>query len=1150
MFPYPAMHRSHSLSFPLQRAYLRNVVECPSCRRENADSARFCVSCGTALVLACAECGANVPAGATFCPACGVPVAVEAKPSGDERKVVTVLFADLVDSTSRAERLDPEDVRGLLSPYFASVRAEVERFGGTIEKFIGDAVVAIFGAPVAHEDDPERAVRTAFAMRDAVGELNDGSDVDLHLRIGVNTGEAVVSLGAIETGVGIVTGDVVNTCQRLETAAPVDGILVGESTYRATSGAFEYREAGPVPAKGKSRLVPAWEALSAREAVERPATPLVGRWQELSQLLDALVRVREERTPQLVSLVGVPGIGKTRLARELVNAVEAEPDTATWLRGRCLPYGDGVSFAALAEMARAQAGILTTDSETEAAAKLRAAVEALPGEADAGWLETHLRPLVGLAAEAPEAREDSFAAWRRFFEALAEVRPLVLVFEDLHWADPGVLDFVDHLVDWSSGVPLLVLCTARPELLERRPDWGGGKLNAITISLSPLSDEETGDLVGAVLGQEPPAAVAEALLARAGGNPLYAEEYARMLVERGLLVRDNGSWRLAQPDLPLPESVQGTIAARIDTLPADEKAVLQEAAVVGKVFWLGAVAASGALSRENAERLLHALERKEFVRRERRSSIADEAQLTFRHVLVRDVAYGQLPRARRAEAHSRAAAWLESLGGEELAEQLAYHYECALELRRTLGEDTGDLAGRAVEAFHLAGERASSVNAFEAARRFFAAELDLRPEDDPQRPYALLGLGKARSHAEGSGTAELEQAYEALEAAGDREAAAEVASALGPLLWARGDAEHATEWLNRAGELVTDLPPTRTKGLVLARLASLHNVRDETDDAQRLAQAALELAEQVGSDEVRARALGAIAASRTQTGDWQGFDDYAESVELATKLRSPEAIVNIINYAGARVAFGDLRGAFELQAQGRDLARELGDRRYAAWLHAEEIWEHHWQGRWDEALRLADEVIESGGAGATGYMEIPARLTRARILYDRERETEAAEDVERALAHALEIGEVQVVVPALGLRARLRREGDPAAAEADIAAALERIRGRDVWAGLAWADIGVVLAELGLPFPDVAASSRWIEAARSLEHDPGAAADLYREIGSLPDEAHARLRAAQLLLAAGRSEEAAPHLKAALDFYRGVDATARVAAAETLLTSA
>jgi len=1079
---------------------------CPSCRRENSDSARFCVSCGTALLLACVECGADVPVGATFCPACGAPVAVETKPSGEERKVVTVLFADLVGSTSRAERLDPEDVRDLLSPYFATVRAEIEQFGGIVEKFIGDAVMAVFGAPASHEDDPERAVRAAFAMRDAVGALNDDSDADLHLRIGVNTGEAVVSLGAIETGVGIVTGDVVNTGQRLEAAAPVDGILVGESTYRATAGAIEYREAGPVPAKGKSRPVPAWEALGTRESAGRPATPLVGRWQELSQLLDALVRVREERTPQLVSLVGVPGIGKTRLARELVTAVEAEPDTATWLRGRCLPYGDGVSFAALAEMARTQAGILATDSEEEAAAKLRAAVEALPGEADAGWLETHLRPLVGLAAEAPEAREDSFAAWRRFFEALAEARPLVLVFEDLHWADPAVLDFVDHLVDWASGVPLLVLCTARPELLERRPGWGGGKLNAITISLSPLSDEETSDLVESLLGQEPPPVVAEALLAQAAGNPLYAEEYARMLVERGLLVRDNGSWRLAQPDLPLPESVQGTIAARIDTLPADEKAVLQEAAVVGKVFWLGAVAAGAGLERDEAERLLHQLERKEFVRRERRSSIADEGQLSFRHVLVRDVAYGQLPRPRRAEAHARAAAWLESLGGDELAEQLAYHYECALELRRALGEETADLAGRAVEAFHQAGERALSVNAFEAARRFFEAELDLRPEDDPRRPYARLGLGKARGHAEGGGAAELEQAFEELQAAGDVETAAEVASSLGPLLWARGETEGAAEWLHRSGDLVADLPPSRTKAMVLGRLAGLHSVRDEADDAIRVAEAALELAGQLGAEDVRARALGALGNARTQNGDWKGFEDHALSVELATRLRSPEAIVNIINYAGSLIAYGDLAGAFELQEQGRKLSEELGEGRYAAWLHAERVSELHWTGRWDEALELADEVV-AGSAEVAAYMEIPARLIRARIRFDRGASAEALADVEPALAQSLEIGEVQVVVPALALRARLRLEDDPAGAEADVASVLERIRGKEVWASYAWSDLGVVLAGLELPFPELNVSSRWIEAARAFATDRAAAAEIYAEIGSRPDEAFARLQA-------------------------------------------
>jgi tetratricopeptide (TPR) repeat protein len=519
-------------------------------------------------------------------------------------------------------------------------------------------------------------------------------------------------------------------------------------------------------------------------------------------------------------------------------------------------------------------------------------------------------------------------------------------------------------------------------------------------------------------------------------------------------------------------------------------------------------------------------------------------------VLVRDVAYSQLPRARRADAHVRTAAWLETAGAEELAEQLAHHYTCVLELRRALGEDTSEIAAQAVEAFHQAAERALGANAFEAARRFFAAELDLRAENDPQRPYALLGLGRARAHAEGSGTDELEQAYEALEAAGDLETAAEVASELGPLFWARGESEKAVGWSNRGAELVEDLPPSRTKALVLSRLASLHSIRDEVDEAIRLAEAALALAEQVGSDEVRARALGALANARTQTGDWSGFEDYALSVEIATNLRSPEAIVHLINHAGSRIAYGDLAGAFELQARGRELSREFGETRYAAWLHAEQVSENHWRGRWDDALRLAEEVVSTAAGGAAAYMEIPARLTRAQILCDRGQNREAREDVERALAQALENGEVQVVVPALALRARLGREEDPTAAEADVSDALARMAGNEVWASHAWADIGVALAELELPFPTLDASSRWIEAARAFASEPATAAELYAAIGSRPDEAYARLRAARLLSANGETEAAASQLRRALEFYREVDAGARVADAEALLASA
>ena len=418
--------------------------------------------------------------------ACGAALEAEAPAAREERKVVTVFFADLVGFTGRAEQLDPEDVRAMLSPYYARLRSEIERFGGTVEKFIGDAVMAVFGAPVAHEDDPERAVRAALAVRDAVQELNDDNpSLDLHVRIAVNTGEAVVALDARPSeGEGMVAGDVVNTAARLQTAAPVDGILVGETTYRATKRVVEYGDYQPVTAKGKSEPILVWEALGARarygvDVAQRGGAELVGRRQELDLLLEALARVEREGTPQLVTLVGVPGMGKSRLVWELAEAVDASPDRFVfWRQGRSLPYGEGVAFWALAEMVKAQAGILETDSAEIAETKLIETVsDLLPDASEARWVETQLRRLVGVSAEderGGDRRDESFAAWRRFFEALAERGPATLVFEDLHWADDNLLDFVDYLVDWATDSRLLVLGTARPELLERRPGWGGG----------------------------------------------------------------------------------------------------------------------------------------------------------------------------------------------------------------------------------------------------------------------------------------------------------------------------------------------------------------------------------------------------------------------------------------------------------------------------------------------------------------------------------------------------------------------------------------------------------------------------------------------------------------------------------------------------
>src|SRR6476619_740700 len=615
----------------------------------------------------CVACGQENPEGFKFCGACAAPLSTAAAASREDRKVITVLFADLVGFTSRAEKLDPEDVRAMLSPYYARLRHELERHGGTVEKFIGDAVVALFGAPVAHEDDPERAVRAAIAIREAIVELNEADPtLELEVRIAVNTGAARVALGARpELGEGMASGDVVNTAARLQTAAPVDGILVGEATYRATTNVIEYRDAAPVEAKGKANPVPAWEAVARRagfgfDVEQRPRTQLVGRERELDVLTAALDRVRKDVSPQLVTLVGVPGIGKSRLSAELFQIVDRDLELILWRQGRSLPYGEGLSYWAVAEIVKSQLGILETDSTEAAQAKLRTSVtEAIDDPQEAGWSERHRRPLVGLdvaLAEGGDRRAEAFAAWRRFLEGVAEANPIVLVFEDLHWADDGLLDFVDYLADWASGVALLIVGTARPELLSRRPGWGGGKRNASTVTVSALAPDETAQLLATLLDQVLlPAEIQSAVLQRTEGNPLFAEEYVRMLQDRGFLVQTGGGWQLEEREqLPLPETVQGMIAARLDSLEPVDKELVQNAAVAtltGREPFL-------------VEEQRHGLERKEFVRRERRSGVAGETQYAFLHLLLRDVAYSQIPRSERADKHSGAAAWIESLSAD------------------------------------------------------------------------------------------------------------------------------------------------------------------------------------------------------------------------------------------------------------------------------------------------------------------------------------------------------------------------------------------------------------------------------------------------------------------------------------------------------
>jgi len=878
-------------------------------------------------VSVCQSCGQENPEGFRFCGACGRPVFEEADGrQREERKVVTVLFADLVGFTGRAEQLDPEDVRGMLSPYYTRLRTELERRGGTVEKFIGDAVMAVFGAPVAHEDDPERAVRAALAIRDAIRD----EDAGLQVRIAVNTGEALVSLDARPSaGEGMAAGDIVNTTARLQSAAPVNGIVVGESTYRATRNAIEYREAAPVEAKGKVEPVQVWEAVQAysRIAVETLETgaPLVGRRRELDVLTGALERARKEHTPQLVTLVGVPGIGKSRLVYELFKVIEAEPDLVFWRQGRALPYGEGVTYWALAEMVKAHSGVLETDSLADVEQKLTQAVFAALGESsEAEWVELHLRLLVGLTTSSDvsgDRRAESFAAWRRFFEALAEQNPLVLVFDDLHWADDDLLDFVDHLVDWASSVEILVVCAARPELLDRRPAWGGGKLNAATVSVTPLSDQETAELIGALLERALlPAEIQATLLAHAGGNPLYAEQFVRMHLERG-------------GDAPaLPETVQGIIAARLDVLPAAEKALLQDAAVVGKVFWLGAAAAIGELDPKAVETLLHALERKDCIRRERRSSVAGEMEYAFRHVLVQDVAYAQIPRAARADKHRLAAAWIESLSDEradERAEMLAHHYLAALEFARAAGSETADLTEQARLALHVAAERAMALSAFAAAARYFESALELWPADDAERPKLLLRCGEALYTSRGAGADVLEEARDASLGAAMVEEAAEAEALLGELRYDQGLADEALGHMDRAVALVEDRAASPAKASVYAQAARRNAIGNRGREAIRLSEVALRLAEELELPDTRANLLNTRGMVRVLGGDLGGIEDLEASIGIAEERRTADLARGYGNLASMMVDLGEIRRARELlraRARGR-LADGTGERR-------------------------------------------------------------------------------------------------------------------------------------------------------------------------------------------------------------------------------
>ena len=1037
--------------------------------------------------MLCPSCGTENPEQARFCLECATPLSAQTIDRRTERKVVSVLFCDLAGFTSRSENADPEDVLATVRPYHALLRDEIESHGGTVEKFIGDAVMAVFGAPVAHEDDAERAVRAALQILRSIDEFNEAENHDLSVRIGVNTGEAVVALGARpHQGEGMVTGDVVNTAARLQTGAPVGAIAVGEGTYHSTKSVFDYEALEPIAAKGKSEPVPAWRALTARarfgtDASRSYSTPLVGRDAERTLLQSLFDRAARDRSCQLVTIGGEPGVGKTRMVFELFSYIQGRPEPVTWLQGRCIPYGDGITFWALGEIVKAHTGILESDSLEQAAVKLDRALRASntldPDEIE--WFKARLSPLVGTESQTPADREESFTAWGRFLEGVASSNPAVFVFEDLHWADPAMLEFLEHLADWSEGVSMLLVCTTRPELLGRNPKWAGGIRNATSLNLVPLSETETAQLIAGLLEQAVlPAEVQAPILERTGGNPLYAEEFIRMLKDRDHLVRRGRSWELvAGEQLPFPESLQGLIAARLDTLAPSHKELLQDAAVIGKVFWLGAVASMGRRDEREVREALHELTRKEFVRASRASSIEGESEYGFWHMLVRDVAYSQIPRLARIDKHRAAAEWIEGRAGEraeDVADVLAYHYLEALELARAAGGDAAELEERALRFLSLAGDRAANLDPARAQTMYEQA-LDLAPPGDPARPGILLGLADVlrlmNRYARSRGL--LESAIPGFLEIGEPARAAEAKVLLSEVRYLErspGDLEA----LDEAISTLENLPPGTGLAAAYAQRANRDYVAGLDDSAIDWAKKAISLSDRLDQP-VDTAALRVLGAARCFAGDLSGLEDLRKSAELARERGlTREAVFAQNELANVlAVSTGSADALRELDA-GLELARRNGLPSVAD--EFESLSRHEFLyhcGRWDELVDTTSRFVVPDADDIPAIGVLPSRIMMCEVAVSRAELAKATELAEGLIEEVLDTDETQHLVSGFDVVAHLAlASGDSERA----AAILDELEGlpsiRDSWNYMTYLPelVRLAIVATGLEFAERLAS--------------------------------------------------------------------------------
>ena len=1125
----------------------------------------------------CSSCGAEYPEGFKFCGNCGSPLDT-ARPGdfvAEERRVVTALFCDLIGFTATSEYADPEDVAKMTAAYFAMARAEIEAFGGVVEKFIGDAVVGVFGVPSAHEDDPERAVRAGLALVEAAEAIVGIGGAPVHLRVGINTGEALVRLDvAPQSGKGFLTGDAINTASRIQSIAPEDGVAVGLATFESTSAVFDYQELALATVKGKTEPVRVFHAQATRarlgtDVTRTHDTPFIGREIDLAILKGIFDKVMAADSPQLVTVFGEPGLGKSRLVAELGALVDQRTDLVTWRQGRCLPYGEGITFWALGEILKAHAGILESDPPGVALSKLDLV---LPEGDERSWFRRRLLPLLGIEATSTADREELFTAWRRFIEHVAEAYPTVLVFEDLHWADEALLAFLEHVAERAEGVPLLMVGTARPDLLDHRPDYAMSLRNATPINLDPLSTDETARLVSALLETTAvPDELRQPILERAGGNPLYAEEFVRLMKDKELLVRKGPSWELRDgAEVLFPDSVQALIAARLDTLGPAAKSMLADAAVVGKVFWAGAIAHMGARDLSEVEETLRELSRKELIRHERHSSIEGESEYVFSHVLALDVAYGQLPRASRASRHIAAAEWIGSMAGErieDLADVLAFHYATALELAQAAGdtEQVVRLEMPALRFLSLAGERALGLDTAAALSNLQRA-LALAPPGHLERPAALVLFGKAALER-----GRLVEAQEALEEGialyremGDVAGEARAMNVLGQALLRAGDPSWASSRAT-ALALLEPLPPSPELAAALAAMASAAVLRGKAVPGIDYAERSLAVSKDLGLPPL-AHALGARGMARSDLGDGAGLDDMRAAIDVAIEAGDGREVGILHNNLAIEVwVFEGPQAGLEVIREGIAFAQARGLQEVVHFSTGSTLLDLLVDaGSYDESIRVgADYVKRYEVDAAAAYDRATVLAAQVRVWVMRGQVAQVAGSLDQLDAASQGTGAAQDVLIFRGSLALGRAAlGEREAAATLLAEILHSDTRGDTYYGTLLAPLVRTAIQIGEPelaarfvseleprhpyleHALVAADAALTEARMDREAAVAAYADAavrWEGFGVVPEQGFALLGQGRCLVGLSRQSEASPVLRHAREIFEGLDAAPALA---------